>query len=60
MRKLWDEREKKSREVVEKGGAIVNEITDKKPFVDAMAGVYDKFAATPKLKDMVKRIQAIQ
>jgi tripartite ATP-independent transporter DctP family solute receptor len=59
MRKLWDEREAKSRKVAEAGGAQVIPIADKKPFIDAMAPVYAKFAADPKLQDMVKRIQAI-
>ena len=57
MRKLWDEREAKSRKVAEAGGTQVIAITDKKPFVDAMAPVYAKFANTPKLQDLVKRIR---
>ncbi|CAD5373984.1 Solute-binding protein Bpro_3107 [Rubrivivax sp. A210] len=57
MRKLWDEREAKSRKIAEAGGAQVAVIADKKPFVDAMAPVYAKFASTPKLRDLVKRIQ---
>ncbi|MDE2413563.1 MAG: TRAP transporter substrate-binding protein, partial [Comamonadaceae bacterium] len=57
MRKLWDERETKSRKVAEAGGAQVIVIADKKPFVDAMAPVYTKFANTPKLQDLVKRIR---
>jgi len=57
MRKLWDEREAKSRKVAEAGGAQVIPIADKKPFIDAMAPVYAKFANTPKLKELVKRIQ---
>jgi tripartite ATP-independent transporter DctP family solute receptor len=57
MRKLWDEREAKSRKTAEAGGSQVTTIADKKPFIDAMAPVYAKFANTPKLKDLVKRIQ---
>lgn len=55
MRKLWDEKETKSRAVVEKGGAQVVEV-DKKSFQDAMKPVYDKFIVDPKMKDMVKRV----
>jgi len=33
---------------------------DKKSFSDAMAPVYAKFASTPRLKDLVKRIQDTQ
>jgi TRAP-type C4-dicarboxylate transport system substrate-binding protein len=57
MRKLWDEKEAKSRAVVEKGGAQIVEV-DKKSFQDAMKPVYDKFITDPKLKDMVSKIQA--
>jgi len=57
MRKLWDEREAKSQKIAEDGGAQLVQIGDKKPFIDAMAPVYTKFADTPKLKDLVKRIQ---
>jgi tripartite ATP-independent transporter DctP family solute receptor len=57
MRKLWDEREAKSRAMVEKAGAQIVEV-DKKSFQDAMKPVYDKFITDPKLKDLVARIQA--
>jgi len=57
MRKLWDEREAKARKTAEAGGAQVVTIADKKPFIDAMAPVYTKFASNPKLKELVKRIQ---
>ena len=57
MRTLWDEREAKSRKVAEAGGAQVLTLADKKPFIDAMAPVYAKFANTPKLQQLVKRIQ---
>jgi tripartite ATP-independent transporter DctP family solute receptor len=59
MRKLWDEKEKKSRDVVLKAG--VQEIqVDKKSFQDAMKPVYDKFITDPKLKDMLAKVQATQ
>jgi tripartite ATP-independent transporter DctP family solute receptor len=56
MRKLWDEKEKKSYDVVVKAGAQVIDV-DKKSFQDAMKPVYDKFIVDAKLKDMVKRVQ---
>jgi tripartite ATP-independent transporter DctP family solute receptor len=56
MRKLWDEKEKASRALVERGGAQIVEV-DKKSFADAMKPVYDKFITDPKLKDMIKRAQ---
>jgi tripartite ATP-independent transporter DctP family solute receptor len=57
MRKLWDEREIKSRKVVEAAGSQVVPIANKQEFVDAMKPVYAKFANTPKLQSLVKRIQ---
>ena len=58
MRKLWDEREAKSRDVVTKAGAQIVEVANKQEFIDAMQPVYTKFAADPKLKSLVDRIQA--
>ncbi|MEP7155750.1 MAG: TRAP transporter substrate-binding protein [Betaproteobacteria bacterium] len=57
MRKLWDEREVQSRKVVEAAGTQTIIIPNRQEFIDAMKPVYDKFASTPKLKDLVKRIQ---
>ena len=59
MRKLWDEREDAARKAVEAGGAKIVTV-DKKSFQDAMKPVYDKFAATPKLQDLVKKIQTTE
>jgi tripartite ATP-independent transporter DctP family solute receptor len=56
MRKLWDEKELKSRQLVEKAGAQIVEV-DKKSFSDAMKPVYDKFITDATLKGMVKRVQ---
>jgi tripartite ATP-independent transporter DctP family solute receptor len=60
MRKLWDEREEASRKKVEAGGAKIESAVDKKSFSDAMKPVYDRFAATAKLKSLVERIQKTQ
>jgi tripartite ATP-independent transporter DctP family solute receptor len=57
MRKLWDERELKARKAAEAAGVQVVAIGDRKAFVDAMAPVYAKYANTPKLQDLVKRIR---
>ena len=58
MRKLWDERETKSREIAEKGGAQIVPIENRQEFVDAVKPVYAKFATTPKLQNLVQQIQA--
>jgi tripartite ATP-independent transporter DctP family solute receptor len=60
MRKLWDEREVKSRKMVEAAGIQTVTIANKQEFINAMTPVYAKFANTPKLKDLVKRIQETQ
>lgn len=57
MRKLWDEREEKSKEVVTKAGSQIVEVANKQEFIDAMKPVYDQFANTPKLQSLVKRVQ---
>jgi len=57
MRKLWDEKEKKSLEVVLKGGAQIIPV-DKKSFQDAMKPVYDKFITNANLKELVSKVQA--
>jgi tripartite ATP-independent transporter DctP family solute receptor len=58
MRRLWDEREEKSRKIVEGAGSQIVTV-DKRPFQDAMRPVYDKFITDPGLKDMIRRIQAV-
>ena len=58
MRQLWDEREEKSRKIVESAGSQIVTV-DKRPFQDAMRPVYDKFITDPGLKDMIRRIQAV-
>lgn len=56
MRKLWDEREQKSRKAVEAAGVQVIQV-DKASFQAAMKPVYDRFITTAQLKDFVKRAQ---
>ena len=60
MRRLWNERVAGSKSKVMAAGNEVVEEVDKQPFIDAMAPVYAKFASTPELSDLVKRIQAVQ
>jgi tripartite ATP-independent transporter DctP family solute receptor len=57
MRELWDAQEAKSRQTVEAGGATIITDIDRQSFVDAAKPVYDKFAADPKLQDLIKQIQ---
>jgi tripartite ATP-independent transporter DctP family solute receptor len=60
MRELWDAREAKARTTVEAGGATIVSEIDRQGFVDAAKPVYDKFAADPKLQDLIKQVQATE
>ena len=60
MRRLWNERVAASKGKVMAAGNEVVEEVDKQPFIDAMQPVYERFASTPELADMVKRIQAVE
>lgn len=60
MRKLWEERVEKAKKIVEANGNDIIFDVDKQPFIDAMGPVYEKYANTPALKDMVKRIQDVK
>ena len=60
MRKLWDEREGKSRATVEAAGSEIIPLEDRQAWVDAMQPVYAKFAGTPELQALVQKVQATQ
>jgi tripartite ATP-independent transporter DctP family solute receptor len=57
MRQQWKSWEERSREQAQQAGCLVITDFDKRPFVDAMAEIYDKFASDPKLKSLVDRIR---
>ena len=56
--KLWEAKEKASKEAVIKGGAKIVPAAeiDRKAFVEAEKPVWDKFASTPELKSLVQEI----
>lgn len=56
MRRLWDERVARSRELVFENGNEVIEVVDKAPFRDAVRPVYDIFLTTPALRELAQRI----
>ena len=59
QRELWAAREAASREAVEAGGVVVNEVADKAPFQAAMGPVYEAYFETnPDLRPLVELIQA--
>lgn len=59
-RELWAAREKVSEEKIRAAGVKIVESIDKTPFIEAMVPVYEKHANTPKLQDLVTRIQATE
>jgi TRAP-type C4-dicarboxylate transport system substrate-binding protein len=59
-REAWAAREKESEAKVLAAGVEVVRDIDKAPFIAAMAPVYEKYASTPELKDLVERIQAVE
>ncbi len=59
-RELWAAREKESEEKVRAAGVQIIDGIDKTPFIEAMVPVYEKHANTPKLQDLVTRIQAVE
>ena len=58
MREQWVAREAASEKKVREAGVKVVSDIDKTPFIEAMKPVYEQFVTTPKLKDLVARIQA--
>lgn len=59
MRKLWEAREQAAEKLVKDKGAQITSV-DKKPFIDAMKPVYEKFANTPAQQELLAKIQAVQ
>lgn len=58
MRDLWSAREQAARNAMTAAGVTVNAV-DKAAFAEAMRPLYDHFTADPKLKDLLRRIQAV-
>jgi tripartite ATP-independent transporter DctP family solute receptor len=57
-RVLWNEYEKQALEKARAAGIQIIEISDKKPFQDAVKPVWDKYG--PKYAELIKRIQAVE
>ena len=57
QRKLWDARDAKSKAIVEQAGSQIIEVENPKEFADAMKPVFAKFANSPRLQNLVQRIQ---
>lgn len=57
MRKLWDEREAKARAQLATKGVQAIAVNNRQEFIDAMKPVHARFANTPKLRDLLERIE---
>jgi tripartite ATP-independent transporter DctP family solute receptor len=60
MRKQWQALEKRSRREAEAAGAVIITKFDRKPFEQAMTGVYAKAAQDPALGALIARIRQVQ
>jgi len=60
MRKQWNALEQESQAEAKKAGNVIVSNFDRKPFEDAMAGVYTKNITTPALRELVERIRQVQ
>jgi len=57
-RVLWTKYEKEALDKARAAGIQIIEVSDKKPFQDAVKPVWDKYG--PKFAELIKRIQAVQ
>ncbi|MBX9634696.1 MAG: TRAP transporter substrate-binding protein DctP, partial [Magnetospirillum sp.] len=57
MRQLWAAREQSARDALVAGGVTVNTV-DKAAFTQAMQPLFQRFATTPQLKSLLRRILA--
>lgn len=60
MREQWDKRVAMSKAKVLEAGVKVIDTPDLSPFVAAMQPVYEEFVRSEKMRDLLKRIQAVQ
>ena len=60
MRQQWQAWEERARDQARRAGVVIVSEFDKKPFVDAMAGIYAKALADPKLRGLIDRIRQVQ
>jgi tripartite ATP-independent transporter DctP family solute receptor len=60
MREHWNSLEAESRRQAQEAGVVVVSDFDRKPFEDAMAGVYRKAAANPAMATFIERIRQVK
>jgi TRAP-type C4-dicarboxylate transport system substrate-binding protein len=60
MRRQWLAWEERARDQAKKAGAVIVADVDKKPFIDAMSGIYHKSLNDERIKALVDRIRQVQ
>ncbi len=60
MRKQWHALEVQSQAQAQKAGNVIVAKFDRKPFEDAMSGIYVKAATDPALRQLIDRIRLVQ
>ena len=60
MRRQWNAWEERSQEQARNAGSLIITEIDRKPFMDAVSGIYDKLPAAGKLRQFVERIRKVQ
>jgi tripartite ATP-independent transporter DctP family solute receptor len=60
MRQQWQAWEERARDQARRAGVTIVSEFDKRPFVDAMAGIYAKAMDDPRLRGLIDRIRQVQ
>jgi len=60
MRRLWDDYEVAAERTAEKAGAKIVRDVDRKAFADQLVALYPSIIEDPRLRSLVRRIQADQ
>ncbi len=60
MREKWRDLEERSRQQAEAGGVVVVKELDRKPFEEAMAGLYQKAQHDPAVAELIARIREVE
>jgi tripartite ATP-independent transporter DctP family solute receptor len=60
MREQWKQWEQRARAQAQEAGNVIIADIDRKPFMDAMAAVYDKAVTDPGLKQLVERLRNVE
>jgi TRAP-type C4-dicarboxylate transport system substrate-binding protein len=60
MREKWRDLEERSRQQAEAAGVVVVKELDRKPFEEAMAGLYQKAQHDPAVAELIARIREVE